>query len=85
MFVLKAGALLLRVEQCLLGPVRLVDSGLARFNNTDQRIVIRKNNVRGGRRLQLPRPATGPEGKHSQVRVSSLTRPAFLDEDNLPR
>lgn len=84
MFVLKAGALLLRVEQCLLGPARLVDSGLARLNNTDQRIVIQKNNVRG-RGLQLPRPATGPEGKHLPVRVSSLTRPAVLNEDNLPR
>lgn len=33
-FVLKAGVLLLRVEQCLLGLVRAVDSGLAWFNNT---------------------------------------------------
>lgn len=88
MFVLKAGALLSRVERCLLGLVRLVDSGLARLNNTDQRIVIRNNNMGG----QL-RPAGGragpladepAEGKHSQFSVSSLRRTAFLDEDNLP-
>lgn len=45
-FVLKARVLLLRVERCLLGLARVVDSGPAWFNNTDQRIVIQNNNKR---------------------------------------
>lgn len=81
MFVLRAAVLLLRVERCLLGLARLVDSGPAWFNNTDQRIVIQNNNVSGQRWL-LDEPA---EGKHSQFSVSSVTLPVILDEDNLPR
>lgn len=42
----QSSALLLRVERCLLGLARLVDSGPARFNNTDQRIVIQNNKER---------------------------------------
>lgn len=80
-FVLRAAVLLLRVERCLLGLARLVDSGPAWFNNTDQRIVIQNNNVSGQRWL-LDEPA---EGKHSQFSVSSVTLPVILDEDNLPR
>ncbi len=83
-FVLKAGVLLLRVEQCLLGLARLVDSGLAWFNNTDQRIVIQNNNTRGQRWLvDEPTETLRAEGKHSQFSVSSLTQPVFLDKDNL--
>lgn len=46
-FVLKVGLLLLRVERCLLGEGRVVDSGLAWFNNIDQRIAIQNNNIQG--------------------------------------